>query len=119
MLDLDENGLSPIEIMSGMKDELNLKYFHAWGCSVLVPDHPNQNDIVGTPKWDPNYREGVCLGFSSLHASSVDQVLNLQTGHVSPRHHLTFDNEFLQCLILMKMLLLLTGVNSSYIIKGA
>ena len=100
ILDLDENGLSPIELVSGMKDDFDLKDFHKYGFSVLVLDYRNQSGIGGTLKWDPNSRPGVHLRPSLLHDVSIALVLNLKTGHISPQFHLTFDDELstLSCL---------------------
>jgi hypothetical protein len=46
------------------------------------------------PKWKVRSRIGVYLGMSMQHARSVDLVLNLKTGHVSPQFHVTFDPKF-------------------------
>ena len=46
------------------------------------------------PKWDPRARVGVYLGHSPCHAGNVALILNLQTGHISPQFHVTFDEGF-------------------------
>ena len=48
----------------------------------------------GLPRWDPRSDVGVYLGHSPEHAGSVALVLNLATGHVSPKYHLIFDDDF-------------------------
>ena len=34
------------------------------------------------------------MGRSKQHASNVALTLNLQTGHISPQHHVIFDDNF-------------------------
>ena len=93
-LDLDENGLSPIEFMNGMKDDLCLKSFHTLWLLVFVLDHRNQSDVIWAPKLDPKSRIGVFLCHSQLHASNVTLGLNLKAWHISPRHYFTLHDEF-------------------------
>ena len=49
-LNLNEDGKSPQELLSVFDGEIDVKYFHAWGCPVFVLDHRNQSGIGGTPK---------------------------------------------------------------------
>ena len=92
---LNADGMSPIEILLGHKEEIAAEDFHTWGCSVFVLHSSLQsgNDI-GPPKWEPRARSGVYLGYSPAHAGNVALVFNLQTGHVSPQYHVVFDDEF-------------------------
>ena len=46
------------------------------------------------PRWDERIRVDACLGRSKQHAANVALILNLQTGHVSPQHHVVFDDNF-------------------------
>lgn len=48
----------------------------------------------GVPKWDPWSCVGVSMGHSSAHVSSVEIVLNPQTGHILPQFHVNFDDTF-------------------------
>ena len=93
-LDLNDYGLSPVERLTGIRDEIELSDFHTWGCTTFVLDERNQSSLGTTPKWDPKSKEGLFLGRSSAHAGNVALVLNLETGHVSPQHHVVFDDNF-------------------------
>ena len=86
--------MSPLELFSGIDEEITCNDFHTWGCPVFVLDEANQSGLTGTPKWEPRARAGVYLGHSPSHAGNVALVLNLQTGHVSPQYHLVFDDDF-------------------------
>jgi hypothetical protein len=43
------------------------------------------------PKCVPHARRGQFLGFSTQHSSTVGQILNLVTGHISPQYHVVYD----------------------------
>eukprot|EP00957_Ditylum_brightwellii_P114982 8769693-Ditylum_brightwellii.AAC.1 len=95
LLALNSDGLSPVEVLLGHKEELVATDFHTWGCPVFVLDANLQTGTgIGPPKWNPRTRAGIYLGQSPVHAGNVALVLNLQTGHVSPQYHVVFDNEF-------------------------
>eukprot|EP00957_Ditylum_brightwellii_P010842 821588-Ditylum_brightwellii.AAC.1 len=69
--------------------------FHTCGCPVYVLHSSLQTGTsIGPPKWDPRSRASVYLDHSPHHAGNAALVLILQTGHVSPQHHLVFDDEF-------------------------
>ena len=91
---LDENGLSPEEKVSGVKMKQTLKNEHPLFCPVYVLNSKLQGGVGGIPKWEPRSRAGVYLGHSSEHASDVALVLNLTTGLVSPQYHVIFDDAF-------------------------
>eukprot|EP00957_Ditylum_brightwellii_P007745 586003-Ditylum_brightwellii.AAC.1 len=74
LMDLNANGLTPLEQMSGHKEEL---------VASIAP-----------PKWDLKARVGIYVGHSPFHAGNVALVLNLQTCHARPQYHVVFDNEF-------------------------
>jgi hypothetical protein len=64
-----------------------------FGCPVYVLDARLQ-DGHRIPKWSPNVRLGIFLGFSSLHSSQVPLVMNVATGKISPQYHVIFDDKF-------------------------
>ncbi len=64
-----------------------------FGCPVYVLDATLQ-DGHKIPKWAPQARLGVFLGFSSLHSSQVPLVMNVETGKISPQFHRIFDDKF-------------------------
>ena len=45
-------------------------------------------------KWVPTGRSRVYLGHYHFHSGSVELVLNIITGYVSPQYHVVFDNNF-------------------------
>ena len=85
--------LSPNQLFESHKVEINPKHWYPFGCPVYVLAEPLQN---GKPfnKWKHRARVGVYLGQSPIHNRNVALVLSLETGHVSPQFHVTFDNSF-------------------------
>lgn len=71
----------------------NYKDFHVFGCPVYALN----NKLAGgssVPHWNPCAHIRLNLGFSSQHARTVYNVLNLQTGTVSPQFHVKYDDFF-------------------------
>ena len=91
---LDENLLSPMEKITGIKNKQSVKNEHPLFCPVYTLHKKLQGGIGGIPKWDPRSNAGVYLGHSPEHASNVALVLNLNTGLVSPQYHVVFDDTF-------------------------
>ena len=46
------------------------------------------------PKWTKKSHLGMCVGHSSVHASSVGRVLSLETRFISPQCHIVYDEMF-------------------------
>ena len=57
----NEQGQSPISIVAGVEEEIQILDYHPFGCPVFVLDEKNQSGLGGTPKWDPKLRAGVCI----------------------------------------------------------
>ena len=91
---LDDDGLSPDEKMSGLKVQQELKNEHTLFCPVYVLNGKLQSGLGAIPKWNPRSNAGIFLGHSPDHASNVALVLNLTTGLVSPQYHVVFDDGF-------------------------
>ena len=87
--------LSPIEIFTGttVPDHTLLLHSRIWGCPVYVLD-PRLQDGKNLPKWHKHPRQGMYLGVSSQHSSTVGLVLNLNSGAISPQYHLVYDKLF-------------------------
>lgn len=66
---------------------------HVFGCPVYVLD-PKLQDGSKIPKWKSRARQGIFVGFSSMHSSTVPLVLNPSTGHISPQYLVIFDDGF-------------------------
>jgi hypothetical protein len=58
----NNEGLSPNEVLSGVRADLDFRDFHVFGCPVFVLDQRLQSGIGGPPKWDPRARVGIYLG---------------------------------------------------------
>eukprot|EP00957_Ditylum_brightwellii_P028879 2181951-Ditylum_brightwellii.AAC.1 len=57
LLDLNAEGLSPMEILLGHTEELVADGFHVWGYPVFVLDADLQSGHgIGPPKWNPRAR---------------------------------------------------------------
>ena len=56
------NGISPNEVLSGVRADLDFRDFHVFGCPVFVLDQRLQIGIGGSPKWDPRARVGFFWG---------------------------------------------------------
>ena len=90
-----DSNLAPIEIFSGSKlSSYNcLKQLHVWGCPVFVLD-PKLQDGKKLPKWKPRARLGQYLGVAPQFASTVGNILNLESGYISPQYHVVHDDFF-------------------------
>eukprot|EP00804_Cyclotella_cryptica_P010321 CCRYP_012254-RA/>CCRYP_012254-RA protein AED:0.10 eAED:0.03 QI:0/0/0/1/1/1/3/0/1268 len=87
-------GLSPEELFSGIKcSQSNLPRAHVFGCPIYVLD-PRLQDGKKIPKWESRARQGIFVGFSPHHSTSVPLILNPRTQHISPQFHVIFDDVF-------------------------
>lgn len=87
-------GWSPEELWTRIKaPRLALPRAHVFGCPVYVLD-PKLQDGQKIPKWDCKARQGIFVGFSPNHLSTVPLVLNPTTGYISPQYHVIFDDGF-------------------------
>eukprot|EP00957_Ditylum_brightwellii_P024644 1862581-Ditylum_brightwellii.AAC.1 len=78
MLDLNSNGMLPLEVLLGHKEEIAIEDYHTWGCPIFILDSRLQSGQgIGPPKWDPRARAGVYLRHSPVHAGNVALALNL------------------------------------------
>ena len=87
-------GWSPAELWSQQKDTHSpLPRAHVFGCPVYVLDAKLQ-DGKKIPKWDSRARQGIFVGFSTEHSTTVPLILNPKTQHISPQYHVIFDDDF-------------------------
>ena len=91
----EHNGLTPTELFTGVKqlNHQNLLQARVWGCPTFVLD-PKLQDGKKLPKWTKRSRQGVYLGCSSKHSSTVGRILSLRTGSISPQFHVVHDELF-------------------------
>ena len=88
-----ENAHSPLQKFTGTSVQTKVNTFHIFGCPVYALDRglASGRKIL---KWEPRCILGLYLGNSPKHARSVSQVLNLDTGRVSPQFHVIYDKFF-------------------------
>ena len=88
-------GLCPADIFTGSTvPRHQIKDLHVWGCPIYVLD-PQLQGGQKLPRWEPRSRRGVFMGFSNLHSREVPLFLKLETGSITPQHHVVFDDLFL------------------------
>ena len=75
-----------------MRNRINIRYYHTFGFLVYIQD-ARLKGAGFIPKWDERVRVGAYVGRYPIHAGNVSLILNLSTGHVSPKFHV-FDETF-------------------------
>ncbi|MGH7955171.1 MAG: hypothetical protein ACREOZ_04345, partial [Gloeomargaritales cyanobacterium] len=92
-------GHSPLALFSSVLSEHPmwspvLHNTHVWGCPSYVLD-PTLQDGKKLPKWQPRSRQGMFVGVSPEHASTIGDILNLRTKSITPQfHHVVYDDDF-------------------------
>ena len=66
---------------------------HTFGYPVYVLD-PRLQESKKVPKWSVRSRRGIYIGVSKHHSSTVNLVLNPETGVISPQYHCVFNDIF-------------------------
>jgi hypothetical protein len=90
----NDQQLCPADLFTGgLVPRHRLLSLHVWGCPIYVLD-PRLQAGQKIPRWQPRSRQGIFVGFSTLHSSEVPLVLNLQTGSITPQFHVVFDDYF-------------------------
>ena len=85
-----------MEKFAGTTTYITLKSNHTSRCPVYVLDGRFQGNIYGIPMGEPLSRAGIFLGHSPFHAVPVALVINQETGNISPKFHVAFDDKFPQ-----------------------
>ena len=81
-----ETGLAPIEVWSRSTQPSRalLSDCHVvWGSPTFVLEPKLQKRGVKIPKWAPQSRQGVFVGFSKLHSSRIGLIINRTTGSIT------------------------------------
>ena len=91
---LGDDGLCPLERLSKVKHQHDIRHEHPLFCPSYLLKRPLQSGSKLLPKWDPRSTAGIYLGMSPSHASTVALFMDLGTGHVTPQYHLVFDDNF-------------------------
>ena len=92
-LNIDDNGLAPIQKFCNTTENIDLHDLHTWSCPCYILDKRMQSGTV-MPKWGARSRLGIYLGHSPCHVGSPALVLNAKTLHISPQFHVVFDDNF-------------------------
>ena len=86
--------LTPMELWTkSISNHSQLVNAHPWGCPMYILD-PRLQDGFKIPRFDPRARQGVYMGASPLHASTVGLALNPHTNRISPQYHCIYDDFF-------------------------
>ena len=90
-----ETRLSPMELFTGVTPPHyhHLQRTHVFGSPTYVLD-PTLQDGKKLPKWKLRSRQGIYLGYSPLHSTTVSRVLNPDTGTISNQYHCVHDDHF-------------------------
>jgi len=83
---------APVEVFSDTT-KADRSHFHPFGCPVYILNR-NLSEGTSIPRWNSRSSQGIYLGRSPNHATTVSLVLNLATGHISAKYHLLFDDKF-------------------------
>ena len=97
MLPRSNGAPPPLEILSkGKIPGTHYKDLHVFGAPtyILIPALQDGHKI---PKWRARSKQGMFLGHSKHHASSVAMVLNLATNIITPQYHVVIDDWFTTC----------------------
>jgi hypothetical protein len=88
--------MTPLELFTKMKQPENGALLRArvWGCPSFVLDPKLHDQGKKVPKWTKRSRQGMYLGMSHDHHSTVGRILNLKTGSVTPQFHVVYDELF-------------------------
>lgn len=89
----DKARMTPEQLFSKTKVQINTKHYIPFGCPVYVLDEQRQSQKQ-THKWTERARVGIYLGKSPQHGRNVALVLNRETGLVSPQFHVKYDLNF-------------------------
>jgi hypothetical protein len=85
---------SPWELFTGTPPSKHPSGSHVFGCPTFVLHKAAQDNPASQSTWASRTWQGVYVGFSSQHASTVAMIYNPSTKHITPQFHVTFDEEF-------------------------
>jgi hypothetical protein len=85
---------SPYELFMGESPPRHPKDFHTFGSPAYVLRKELQDNPGSARKWERRCWQGVYVGMSSLHASSVSLIYKPTTCHVTQQFHVTHDDTF-------------------------
>ena len=89
---LNNSGIFPFQLFSGVETTFDLKLKHTWGCLDYIMDAKLQGGYGGIIKWESRSRHVIYLGYSPVCNGSAAMVLNPKIGHVFPQYHIVLDD---------------------------
>ena len=85
---------SPWELFTGTPPSKHPSDSRIFGCPAFVLNKSSQDNPSAAKKWTSRCWQGVYVGFSPMHASTVALIYNPSTKHVTPQFHVTYDEDF-------------------------
>ena len=87
-------GLCPDDLSAKTRwEQWKFHDLHVRGCPIYILDE-TISDGKKPPCWKPRASQGIFMGLSPDHASTVPLVLNLDTSTITPQFHVVFDDCF-------------------------
>jgi len=83
----------PYELFTGKLLPHHISDFHIFGCPAYVLKK-NLADNNGIPKWKVHSYQGIYVGHSKQHSSSVALIWNPNPKLISGKYHVLFDEGF-------------------------
>ncbi len=85
---------SPHELFTNEVSPRSLFDYQVFGCPAYVLRKELQDNPGSAKKWESRCWQGIYVGLSSLHASSVALIYNPTSCHVTQQFHVAFDESF-------------------------
>jgi hypothetical protein len=85
---------SPWESFTGTPPSKHPSDSRVFGCPAFVLNKVNQDNPSAAKTWASRCWQGVYVGFSPMHASTVALIFNPSTKHVTPQFHVSYDEDF-------------------------
>jgi len=85
---------SPWELFTGTPPAKSPRDSRIFGCPAFVLHKTCQDNPEAAKTWASRSWQGVYVGFSPFHASTVAHIYNPSTRHVTPQFHVVFVEDF-------------------------
>jgi hypothetical protein len=85
---------SPQELFTGEASPRSLSDYRVFGCPAYILRKELQDNPGSAKKRESRCWQGIYVGLSSLHASSVALIYNPTSCHVTQQFHVAFDESF-------------------------
>jgi hypothetical protein len=85
---------SPWELFTGVPPTKHPSDSRIFGCPAFVLNKDAQDNPSLVKTWTSRCWQGIYVGFSPMHASTVSMIYNPSTRHVTLQFHVTYDKDF-------------------------